>query len=98
MIKIKNDILSTDCLIQYTELYINCLQKKLLEYFVMTFDKIYGSFNVSHNIHGLLHIASDYNHYGPLDQCSCFPFKNHMKEIKTALRKSEKPLQQLICR
>lgn len=72
--------------------------QQLLYYFVKTFDKIYGNFNISQNIHGLLHITTNFNHYGPLDQYSCFPFENHMKEIKKCLRKSDKPLQQFIRR
>lgn len=70
----------------------------LLEYFVETFQNIYGTHNVSHNVHSLLHITSDYERYGPLDKCSCYPFENYMKEIKSMLRKHEKPLQQLINR
>lgn len=59
--------------------------QQLLDYFVMTFDEIYGSFNISQNIHGLIDITSDFNRYGPLDQYSCFLFENHMKEIKKCL-------------
>jgi hypothetical protein len=108
---ILDGILSTDCLVNFMALNVAMVillspdkdhyseyAQQLLDYFVMTFDKIYGNFNVSHNIHGLLHITSDYKRYGPLDQCSCFPFENHIKQIKVALRKSEKPLQQFICR
>lgn len=72
--------------------------QQLLEYFVKTFDKIYGNYNVSHNVHGLLHLISDYNNFGPLDQSSCYPFENFIKVLKSSLRKHEKPLQQLIRR
>lgn len=72
--------------------------QKLLEYFVETFDNIYGSCYVSYNIHGLLHIVSDFERYGPLDNISCYPFENFMKKLKSMIRKHEKPLQQIIHR
>lgn len=67
--------------------------RDLLKYFVDVFEKIYGSHLVSHNIHGLLHIADDYELYGPLDKCSAFPFENYMKKLKSMLRKPDKPLE-----
>lgn len=77
--------------------YINYAQK-LLDYFVKTFEQLYGSHLISHNVHGLLHLTEDYKRYGPLDRCSAFPFENYMKELKRMLRKHEKPLQQVIKR
>lgn len=53
---------------------------------------------VSHNIHGLKHIFSDYLWYGQLDSCSCFVFENYMRTLKQMLRKHEKPLEQVIKR
>jgi len=72
--------------------------ENLLVYFVKTFQNIYGDHLVSHNIHGLLHICDDYPQFGPLDLCSCFPFENFMKTLKSMLRKHEKPLEQVIKR
>lgn len=71
---------------------------ELLNYFVKVFQQIYGSHYVSHNVHSLLHLVDDYITYGPLDNCSCFPFENYMKVLKSMLRKHEKPLQQIIKR
>lgn len=71
---------------------------RLLNYFVKNFGDIYGSHFISHNIHGLLHIVDDYQHFGPLDSCSCFPFENYMKFLKSALRKHDKPLEQVVRR
>lgn len=70
----------------------------LLKYFVEMFEPIYGSHLISHNIHGLLHIADDYEIYGPLDASSAFPFENYMKKIKSMIRKPDKPLEQVIHR
>lgn len=71
---------------------------KLLHYFVKSFSHIYGPHFVSYNVHGLLHLVDDYQHFGPLDSCSCFPFENYMKVLKTALRKNDLPLQRFIRR
>lgn len=70
----------------------------LLHYFVKRFGQIYGIHLMSHNIHGLLHIVDDYNNFSPLDNISCFPFKDFMKTLKQKVRKHEKPLQQVIKR
>lgn len=69
--------------------------RELLEYFVKSFEQIYGRHLVSSNIHGLIHLYDDYQKYGPLDQCSCFPFENYMKVLKSILRKPDKPLEQI---
>lgn len=65
----------------------------LLRYFVKNF----GDF-ISHSIHGLLHIVNDYERFGALHNCNCFPFVNYMKFLKLALRKHDKPLQQIMRR
>lgn len=75
------------CLIEYAE--------KILNYFVKTFKIIYGEHNMSHNIHGILHIVEDVIRHGSLDTYSCFKFENYMQRIKSHIRKPEKPLQQL---
>lgn len=77
--------------------FINYAQK-LLNYFVKTFEQLYGSHLISQNIHGLLHLTEDYKKYGPLDNCSTFPFENYMKNLKKMLRKHDKPLQQVVKR
>jgi len=77
--------------------YLN-YAKELLNYFVKSFEIIYGRQNISQNVHGLLHLTDDYEHFGPLDNCSAFPFENFMKELKSKVRKHEKPLEQLINR
>ncbi|CAH1732005.1 unnamed protein product [Aphis gossypii] len=79
-----------ECYIDYAE--------SLLDYFVRTFDEMYGRQHISHNIHGLLHIVDDYRTHGPLDNCSAFPFENYMKTLKSRIRKHDKPLEQLINR
>jgi len=72
--------------------------EELLEYFIKTFEILYGREHNSHNIHGLSHLCDDFKYYGPLDNCSAFPFENYMKELKSKIRKHEKPLEQVINR
>lgn len=77
--------------------YVN-YARNLLKYFVHSFKDLYGSHYISHNIHGLLHIADDYERYGPLDNCSAFPFENYMQTLKSLIRKPDKPLEQIVLR
>src|SRR5258705_13756330 len=74
---------------------LNSYASELLLYFVTHFGKLYGKENVSYNVHGLIHLSDDVKHFGHLDTFSAFPFENHLQSIKSMLRKSEKPLQQL---
>jgi len=53
----------------------------LINFFVSNFENIYGKHMVSHNIHGLTHIAADYQWYSQLDSCSCFVFENYMNTL-----------------
>lgn len=71
---------------------------KLLHYFVMTFKTLYGAENVSHNVHNLLHLADDVKDHGPVDNFSSFPFENFLQSILKSLRKTDKPLEQIIKR
>lgn len=68
---------------------------KLLHHFVKCFIDIYGPEFVFHNIHGLLHLTDCVKKLGPLDTFSAFPFESFMKELKSVLRKAEKPLEQI---
>lgn len=72
--------------------------RQLLDFFVMSFQNIYGTQFVSHNVHGLLHLCDDYELYGPLHNCSALIFENYMKELKSFVKKHEKPLQQVVNR
>lgn len=66
--------------------------------FVRSFSQIYGTYLVSHNVHGLLRVFDDYERFGYLDEYSCFPFENFLYQLKNTLRKSDKPLQQIVKR
>jgi len=59
---------------------------------------LYGRHLISHNVHGLNHICDDYVKFGPLDNCSTFPFENYMSTLKKLIRKPDKPLIQVVKR
>lgn len=105
------DCLSEKCYMNFMVLHISMIilispnlgkylefAQSLLNYFVKSFQVIYGKHLISHNIHGLLHLCQDYKLFGPLDNVSCFPFENFMKTFKAMLRKHEKLLEQIVKR
>lgn len=72
--------------------------ESLLNYFVTSFEILYGTKHISYNVHNLLHLCNDVRTFGSLDTFSAFRFENYMAYIKRRLRKPEKPLQQLMRR
>jgi len=69
---------------------------QLLLSFVKGFAKLYGSEQLSHNVHNLVHISQDVsNHHIVLDRFSAFPLENFLQKVKKLVRKGDKPLQQL---
>lgn len=71
---------------------------KLLRQYVTASVKLYGAQYVSFNVHNLIHLANDVLKHGCLDDFSAFPFENKLQKIKNLLRKSGKPLQQIVRR
>ncbi len=69
--------------------------ESLLEYFVCQFKVLYGSENVSYNVHGLIHLANDARKHGELDAFSAFKFENHLGKIKKLVRSANLPLSQI---
>ncbi|KAL4126822.1 hypothetical protein QTP88_011031 [Uroleucon formosanum] len=69
--------------------------EELLRHFVISFEVLYGIYNMSHNVYGLLHLADDVKYHGTLDQFSAFKFENFMQQLKNIIRKSDKLLQQI---
>lgn len=72
----------------------NNYANELLNYFVKHFGTLYGEENMSFNVHGLLHLASDCINHGQLDKFSAFKFENKLQEIKNLVRSTNCPLQQ----
>lgn len=82
---------------QYAQIYSD-YASKLLIHFVENVILIYGGEYVSHNVHGLIHVANDVENFGTLDSYSSFQFENFLQEIKKLIRKPNLPLQQIIRR
>ena len=59
---------------------------------------LYGESFVGHNVHGLIHLAEDVKRYGSLYNFSAFPFESYLNVLKKKIRKSHKPLEQLVKR
>ena len=59
---------------------------------------MYGESFVGHNVHGLIHLAKDVKRYGSLYNFSAFPFESYLNVLKKKIRKSHKPLEQLVKR
>ena len=71
--------------------------EKICLFFVKQYKKIY-KMNIVYNLHCLTHIADDVRKYGVLDSISAFPFENMLGQMKTKIRSTRKPLQQLVGR
>jgi len=71
--------------------YANALAK----HFVKTFSHVFGSGNVSYNIHSFIHLANDCKKYGVVDNFSAFPFENYLQHLKKILQPGPSPLVQL---
>lgn len=67
----------------------------LLTYFVENFEVFYGRENLSYNVHNLIHLLADVQKFGPLDNFSAFQYETALFKLKTKLRQSHKPLQQI---
>ncbi|EFN71874.1 hypothetical protein EAG_07199, partial [Camponotus floridanus] len=74
--------------------YLNYAEELLIHY-VNTFKILYGKYNMSHNVHGLIHLCDDVRIHGTLDLFSAFKYENFLQEVKKIIRKADKPLQQL---
>lgn len=71
---------------------------ELLQHFVSTFKLLYGVHNISHNIHGLVHVAQDARKFGVLDSFSAFKYENYLQTFKKSIKKHCKPLEQIVRR
>ena len=70
----------------------------MLKNFVSNSVCLYGESFVGHNVHGLIHLAEDVKRYGSLYNFSAFPFESYLNVLKKTIRKSHKPLEQLVKR
>jgi hypothetical protein len=71
------------------------LAHQLLTEFVKETKRLYGQEFMTYNIHSLLHLASDAREHGNLDNCSSFPFENHLQIVKRTVRSGKSPIIQM---
>ena len=105
------DVLNEDLYINFLHLHVLitilvnpllCTNQEYLNFadalaknFVSDFKILYGSYNVSHNVHNILHLVNDVRNYGSVDNFSAYRFENNIRKVKQLVRKGEKPLQQI---
>lgn len=67
----------------------------LLLHFVENYGTLYGCQYISYNVHNLIHLCYYVKLWGMLDEFSAFKFENYMQKIKSKIRSSSRPLEQL---
>ena len=83
--------------VDYMELFQ--FTKGLLKWFVQASSRIYGDTFVSLNVHSLIHLPDDVEHFNcGLERISAFDFENFMQRIKKMVRKSHQILPQVVRR
>ena len=70
--------------------------RQMLQYFVGNFHHIYGSlFNV-YNVHSLLHLSDDVEHFQlSLNEMSSFPNENKLRLINKLVKNGRNPIAQV---
>lgn len=66
--------------------------EELLVYFIAQGRHLYGDKFLLYNVHSLVHLASDANLYGSLDECSAFSFENYLHQLKRLVCSGQNPL------
>lgn len=72
--------------------------ESLLKLYVGQCSALYGPEFISYNVHNLIHLSNDVRNHGCLDDISAFPFENKLQKLKNLIRKSGRPLQQIVNR
>lgn len=69
---------------------------ELIKHFVTCCPKLYGKTIPVYNVHRLVHLHEDVSHFNSsLNDISCFPFENHLQQLKKHVRSGRSPLEQL---
>jgi hypothetical protein len=71
---------------------------QFLKIFVSYSAQIFGEKFLSYNVHSLMHLVSDVSRHGPLQIFSAYPFESELGWIKSLVKSSNLPLQQIFKR
>lgn len=75
---------------------INCeLASTILVTFIEHGKRLYGPEFLIYNVHVLSHLSEDVLHFGALDTFSAFPFEIFLGQLKSLIKSTTKPLQQI---
>ncbi|KAL0150376.1 hypothetical protein M9458_054193, partial [Cirrhinus mrigala] len=70
--------------------------RELLMYYVRKCEDIYGNTFTVYNVHSLLHLPDDVEHFRcSLNGISGFPFENYLQTLKKMVRQSRNPIAQV---
>lgn len=71
------------------------IAKLLLRKFVEQIGELYGTEELTYNVHALLHLEDDVKIYGPLDRYSCFSFESFNYKLKRMIKLNNVELPQI---
>lgn len=67
----------------------------LLLYFVNEAKELYGPEFLVYNVHSLVHLSAEVDHFGALDNSGAFIFENFMQVLKRSVKSTKKPVLQV---
>lgn len=76
----------------------NDYASRLVKLFIEEAKNLYGVEWISYNVHSFIHLPDAVLRFGSFPNFSAYPFENYLQKLKRMLRKSEKPLQQVVKR
>lgn len=60
--------------------------EKIICKFMMDYEVLYGTDNMTFNLHSHLHLVKQVKRFGPLPKCSCFAFENMFRITRTMFK------------
>lgn len=73
--------------------------KELMIHFVKSGKHLYGETFTSYNVHSLIHLTEDVQHFNTsLNDICAFQFENHLHKLKKSVKKAQSPIAQIVKR